>query len=471
LTDIATWEDDPGQPGEDREPVVVPAPDLAILGLPVKLTGTAVEAGRYQPHTKEFRYWAAAEAVARGVSFWAPLLPASTRWSVENGTDLLVKLDEGTDLNAYYDRIGLNFFHFPAANPMVFSGESPEVVCHELGHAVLDAIKPELWDATFIEAAAFHEAFGDMSATLAVLQADSYRGFIAGAVGALNHYSRLSRAAEQLGWALREIRPDTVESECLRCLANSWFYAEPATLPPMAPAWLLSSEPHSFSRVFSGAFLDALSSMALPTSSASILAATQNMGRLLADGVVAAPVVPSFYAEVAIGMLKADQAAFQGRYFKQLATAFIRHGILAVTSQGQVVRPPRAPTLGVATSGGSTEAVIAGGDLGLIRDLHITLPMTPRTVAAAPSALDFGPAEPPSTSYAGRAFTEDLFRRGRVDISDEVRSLTSDAARSVQAPSPVRPSKYTHRVADEDDHLVLRRVLFDCGPADRLAPS
>ncbi len=79
-------------------------------------------------------------------------------------------LDEGEDLNAYYDRRALNFFHGFAGGGTVYSGESPDVVCHEQGHAILDAIKPELFNAGSNEVAAFHEAFGDMSAILAALK-------------------------------------------------------------------------------------------------------------------------------------------------------------------------------------------------------------------------------------------------------------------------------------------------------------
>jgi Zn-dependent metalloprotease len=89
------------------------------------------------------------------------------------GSILPVDLDFGADLNAFYDREGLKFFHGAAAGRTVFSGESPDVVCHELGHAILDSLKPQLFDAASIEVAAFHESFGDMSALLSALQLPS----------------------------------------------------------------------------------------------------------------------------------------------------------------------------------------------------------------------------------------------------------------------------------------------------------
>src|SRR5207249_3490269 len=81
-----------------------------------------------------------------------------------------VVLDAGVDLNAYYDRRELAFFHDTVARTTVYTGESPDVLCHELGHAVLDALRPGLWDAMSVEVAAFHEACGDISALLAGLR-------------------------------------------------------------------------------------------------------------------------------------------------------------------------------------------------------------------------------------------------------------------------------------------------------------
>jgi hypothetical protein len=44
-----------------------------------------------------------------------------------------------------------------------------------MGHAILDAIKPQLWDAASQEIPAFHESFGDMSAILSALQLQPLR--------------------------------------------------------------------------------------------------------------------------------------------------------------------------------------------------------------------------------------------------------------------------------------------------------
>ncbi len=123
-------------------------------------------------------------------------------------------------------------------------------------HAVLDSIRPVLFDAESDEVAAFHEAFADISAILSTLQLERFRiSVLEETEGKLQNTSRLSRFGEQVGAAIRRQRPDTVEQDCLRHAANSFFYTDPKGLAPSGPVINLSSTPHSFCRVFTGAFL------------------------------------------------------------------------------------------------------------------------------------------------------------------------------------------------------------------------
>jgi len=202
---INAWEDDPGAGAQPSGGQVIqrPIPVLRDQPLPSRIVhpASAPEAKPHPPGTAEFRYWTAAEALRRAADFWGALVPGIP-WEV--GAILPVDLDFGVDLNAFYDREGLKFFHGSGAGRTVFSGESPDIVCHELGHALLDSFKPQLFDAASIEVAAFHESFGDMSAILSALQLSSVReGVLAETGGVLRRSSRLSRLAEQLGWAIR----------------------------------------------------------------------------------------------------------------------------------------------------------------------------------------------------------------------------------------------------------------------------
>jgi hypothetical protein len=471
---IAAWEDDPGAPDESRVPISRPVPNLAAKPLPSKIGGRAPAPKTYTSGTPNFRYWTAAEALRRVGDFWGGRL-AGTSWYTTVGRQLAVTLDEGQDFNAYYDRAGLHFFHGPVEGTLVYSGESPDVVCHEFGHAVLDAIRPQLWDAASDEVAAFHESFGDMSAMLSALQLPSVRdAVLTSTTGKLSRSSRLSRLAEQLGWAIRTIAPDAVDADCLRNAANSFFYQDPAKLPPRAPASSLSSEPHSFSRVFSGAFLRGLAGMyeAQPKQdSDALLAATGDLGQILVSGIEAAPVVPSYYSQVAAHMLEVDATDFGGRYHDALKSAFVLHGVLSLdaaarlgATMGGSGRSARAGMVG--TIGAPVRAprrredaslprvAVAGEGYGLTRPLIVHAPSEPKRFAVSGAATDSRSVETPSHDRAAAVFAESLFRRGRVDVSG-VRGAEL-------APSSPRSHK-THELREDPEGLVLSRRLFDCG--------
>jgi hypothetical protein len=471
---VAVWEDDPGDPKfqPPLAPITVAAPNPKAQPLPFRIGGGTPPPKIYQPGTANFRFYAAAGALRRTADFWGALVPAGTSWQV--GKTLPVILDDGVDLNAFYtrgdlqDAPGLHFFHDNVAGRTFFSGESPDVVCHEMGHAVLDAIRPPLFDAQTIEAAAFHESFGDMSAILSALQVPSLRQAVLNETqGILNRNSRLSRLAEQLGAAIRVQHPDLVDQDCLRNAANSFFYRDPQTLPPSAPAAQLSSEPHSFSRVFTAAFLDVLAGIFKAQGNApgstQLLKATQDAGRILVAGVLDAPIVPDYYSQVAAHMVNAGEAApFNGKYRDVLKSAFVRRGILSLHAAATVtsVKPDIGRRAVAAMSGTSARtqlplATISATQYGLRKaGLKVHTAEEAKRFAVTSSALTLGPVEPRSPQNAAESFTEDLFQRGRVDVGAHAHPDTG----------LIHPmASKTHVIVEQDGDLVLKRRTFDCG--------
>jgi hypothetical protein len=459
---VSVWEDDP-EPGVQ---VPRPLPDPSKRPLAYRFPGTAPAPGG-KSGTASFRYWTAAEALRRGADFWAPRV-ASGKWEV--GDSLPVLLDQGADLNAYYDRKALNFFHGPAPSApshVAYSGESPDVVCHEMGHAILDAIKPQLWGAASHEAAAFHESFGDMSAILSALQLQSLRSAILRDTGGnLYRNSRLSRLAEQLGSAIRAQHPDAVDPDCLRNAVNSFTYQDPINLPQMAPASQLSSEPHSFSRVFTGAFFEALAGMlhtkavnpASPTEQ-ELLAVSQEMGDILVGGARQAPVVSNFYAQVAAAMVQASGSK-NPAYPPILKGVFVRRSILSLHAATTIeaLHQSAAAAVAAAAPAGPTEALdtvaLPAGQYGLDQPLLVETPSDPRQLFAASAAADASSIEPASSITAARAFVDDLFRRGRVDYNGVGRP---------EARLEHGHRLRTHELVAEAGTVRLRRRLFDCG--------
>jgi hypothetical protein len=452
---INVWEDDP-------EPAVLasrPVPNLSLKPLAFSFPTPAPAPAIYDPGTAEFRYWTAAEALRRGADFWAPLLPVQN-W--QPGSSLAVLLDAGDDLNAFYDRKALNFFHGPGAGGRtVFSGESADVVCHEMGHAILDAIKPELWDAANQEAAAFHEGFADVSAILSGLQLPSLRAAVLKETGGhLYHNSRLSRLAEQLGTAIRLQAPDAVDPDCLRNAVNSFTYADPMELPSSAPASHLSSEPHSFSRLMSGSVFEVMAGM-LSASAANANQPTDQelarvsgeIGKILVEAIGAAPVAPNFYAQVATQMVLASEAV-NAAYPGVMRGVFVRRAILSLEAAA-TPHALAAPPTAAAAAATPTQIALPGARYGLAQPLLVQAPAQPHHFAVTAGAPNGSAIQPPNAMEAARAFVDDLFRNGRIDDQ----SLVAKTAQLAHGPRRLR----THQLKAETGGIRMERRLFDCG--------
>lgn len=458
MSGINAWEDDP-QSTSAAEPVGRPVPDLRHPGLGVSIVGRQPHARVYPMGSPGFRYWNAADSLARAVACWRRVVPGGARW--HNGRPLIVDLDAGDDLNAYYDRQELCFFHATVRGVTVYSGESPDVLCHELGHALLDAIRPQLWNAASIEVASFHEAFADISAMLSALELPSVRDEVLSSTGGrLSRSSRVSRLAEQLGWAIRQLHPDAVDPDCLRNAVNSFFYRQPESLPPMAPASVLSSEPHSFSRVFTAAWLESLAGMAdaRGTGADALATAVLDAGRLLASAVAAARIASNYFAQIASALLIADERLARGVYGSAIRRAFVGRGILSMSSAAAIAagRPRRAArTTGRADRLRTIEVPIDGRTYGLrFQRLLVEAPLGATRWSAASAALDLGSLAAAPPERASRAFVEDLLRRGRVDA----RGL---GRRAGGAP---RTGRATHALVREGRGVRLVRRLFHARP-------
>ncbi len=459
---VNAWMDDP----EYGTTIQRPAPALEDGNLSYEIPGKPIPIGFYSAGTANFRYWTAVEALRRGADFWRARLPDLT-W--HTGSKLTVVLDDGIDFNAFYDRTALKFFHGRTAEGIVYSGESPDVLCHEMGHAILDALKPELWNVASQEVAAFHESFGDMSSILSALQLPMMRTAVLSETdGRINRNSRLSRLAEQLGHAIRGQHPDAVDQDCLRNASNRFVYESPLFLKSSGPASTLSSEPHSFSRVFTGAFLDGLAGIlmavakdqSMPTD-AELLAVSADMGDILVAGIRNASVVSTFYAQVAAGMVQAA-AAVDSSFSRVLKAVFIKRGILSLHSATTVEALTDVATsmFGGALAVGPiayapAHMAIDGAHYGLgDRPLIVETPSQPRRFSASAAVNELIPMQAPSSEVAARGFVEQLFKQGRVDFGN----VAADEDRI----DPLAGLK-THRLVEANDAVRLERVLCDCG--------
>ncbi|MGI8685865.1 MAG: hypothetical protein ACR2MO_12410 [Acidimicrobiales bacterium] len=459
---MRVWEDDPGA----GQPVERPVPKLPTGNMQFAIDAPAPPPALYERHTPEFRYWATVDALKRGVSFWSALLPKGTTW--QRGPTLDVRVDAGDKLNALYNRASLAFFHATVEGKAIYTAESPDVVCHEMGHAVLDAIRPQLWDAMSHEVAAFHESFGDMSAILSALQVRTLREQVFEETGGLYRNSRLSRVAEQLGWAVGRRQPCAVDADALRNAVNCFFYRPAAQLPPVAPSCALSSAAHSYSRVFTGAFFESFAGMVItqgrPTTPDFLKQAGLDWAKLLVAAVLAAPIEPSYMAQVAIHMLQADKELFNGKYAPALENGFLRKGILTASSAAAASRatPPRGRAAAVARAAAASSAelpalTLDGAEFGLgDRPVVVRAAAETPRLAAAASALDGSPVTPQSSAGAARAFLSEVVLRDHL--------FRPDRHGSDDAPDE---RLRTHVLVEDGDALVVERRLFEAGPCLR----
>jgi len=301
---------------------------------------------------------------------------------------------------------------------------------------------------------------------LSALQLQSLRNAILHDTGGhLYQNSRLSRLAEQLGTAIRAQAPDAVNPDCLRNAVNSFTYQDPINLPQMAPAAQLSSEPHSFSRVFTGAFFEALAGMltakaanpASPTEQ-ELLAVSQEIGDILVTGARQAPVVSNFYAVVAAAMVQAS-AGKNPKYPPVLKGVFVRRSILSLHAATTVEALHESVAVAIApAAAGPTDALdtvaLPAAHYGLDQPLLVESPSHPRQLYAVSAAADASSLDPASSITAARAFVDDLFRAGRVDYND----IGRPEAR-LEHGHRLR----THELVSERGGVRLRRRLFDCG--------
>lgn len=152
----------------------------------------------------------------------------------------------GEDVNAYYTRgsRSLRFYYFhpggDVSNPLVYTCRSFDIVAHELGHAVLDSLRPGYWNSWHPQTGGLHESFGDITSILTmVAQMDQCEAIIAESKGDLHVKTFFNSLAEQFGEALGRVFG-------LRNADNDLTLSD------------VSDEVHDISKVFTGAFYDIL---------------------------------------------------------------------------------------------------------------------------------------------------------------------------------------------------------------------
>jgi len=172
-----------------------------------------------------------------------------TNWAAVS--TLNVYPDAGRMFNAYYDRSSLKFFWENVNGQTIYLVDSSDVIAHELGHALLDARRPDFWSVQSMEIWSFHEGWADINAMCLAMSFDAVlEKALAETGGDMRKSNMISKVAEQAGYAI--LGPGV----SLRDGVNSFKYVEPESLPPEAAYNELASECHSFGRVMLGTWYE-----------------------------------------------------------------------------------------------------------------------------------------------------------------------------------------------------------------------
>ena len=161
------------------------------------------------------------------------------RWGFE-GSRLLIVPHAGTLENAFYsaESHSLQFYSFMGSSRRrraYHTALAHDIVAHETGHAILDAVRPRYYEPFEGETSALHEAVGDLCAVFAALSHDVIQRRVAGSLDRLNLLSEIAEGFEDAGargWgslrSLVDATPsdwkDTIEPHDLSLKLSSTIY-------------------------------------------------------------------------------------------------------------------------------------------------------------------------------------------------------------------------------------------------------
>jgi hypothetical protein len=338
--------------GNDPSAVEVPLKETkyTVNNIPQKwnIDNNSNNINLFNPGTLDFQCCQINLTLSRCVGLWNESFNGGfTSWSSTQALNVFPQVDYRTDpeaedgFNAYYDRQNLVFFFDKdrLKNETVYTSESLEIVSHEAGHAILDAVQPDFWSTLLPEIRAFHEAFGDCSAILTTLGDENVRTAFLKVSDPLTESNCVSKLAEELGHGLFSIYGrDASPEECLRNGINDFKYKNPNTLPSGGPDTILTRGGHSFSRVFTGAFYGSLVRMfklvsqEISNKDQALIQATNHMKQILSGAVASTFVTSTLYRDIAVSMLKIDDQIFHNKYRQAIIDAFVEKNILSSIS-------------------------------------------------------------------------------------------------------------------------------------------
>jgi hypothetical protein len=252
-----------------------------------------------------------------------------------DGPQLLVVPRAGESENAFYDRDSrsLQFFYFRSrggSRGQVYTALSRDIVSHETGHAILDGVAPDLYDAVTPQSLALHEAVADLTALLSAFASRTLRKqVLAETGGRIDQPSAFSAIASQFqaGRTGSDTAVVDFANHALRNLMNE------RKLDP------LQTEPHALSEVLSGALYRLMLTIYDDVKSAKAVEgklgiAALRFRRIVFRALDYLPPGEVSFADYARAILASDEASFpdSDRYRRAIIGEFVARGIAAAES-------------------------------------------------------------------------------------------------------------------------------------------
>lgn len=254
------------------------------------------------------------------------------RWASTQNLDVVPLA--GVDVNAYYDRRSLRFFYSKINNKTIYTADSQDIVAHELGHAILDAMRPDFWSVQSLEIWSFHEAFADICAIVSIMQyEEALKKVLEDTNGDISKSNLVSRLAEEVGIFIFDNYSNKYLSNALRDPAVEIFkYVDPQTLPAETSNDKLAAECHSFGRVFTAVWYNIFTKVyekECLTSSRliAIKKARDICFSLLLQSIPTSPRVVNYYYAIAKSMIGLSKIKFP-QYETLIKESFIEFDIL-----------------------------------------------------------------------------------------------------------------------------------------------
>jgi hypothetical protein len=463
--------------------------------------GIAPPEGPHAVGTQEFLFWQCREAALAALDVVDAIDAPLRAWQGDRKT-VPVHPNAGQLLNATYDRKSLSFFEWSAGGKSTCSGASTDAVVHEVGHAVLDALRPDLYQSLRPEIAAFHEAFGDILAILVGLFDEPTRKTLLAGPGLRKANFLESLAEDMADGALRTFTPQHPSAEARHAL-NKFVWQISIELPKSGSPKVLSREAHSFSRVFTGAVYDVLCNLYEESSGGSdrLLAAAKLCGTLLLAGAREAPIASAFFQQVGRTMMLADRAAHGGAHQEAIRDGFAAHGVALgstvmlapsaaldgglpeLSRRGRTrvprtvrrdvlrrIRAPRGARLEVSSREIAGRPVVEAKHRREVPLGHLDRRLRGVVGIAVESVLlGRGPSrahvlgalpDAASTESEVEQFVETLLETKQIRFGDEKKKRVKRAA--ARRDEPFSP---THAIRRRGGKKVLERIAFSCGSA------